>query len=164
MDETLAGCVPQHNAAPARREFEHRAIFANDDVKARQVAGDGVEIRQTSSGNEDDNNAAPSDFADGLPHGRIECSVHGDGAVVVECQGGEFHDSRPLERSSPVFRYWRQLWRDVRIICATVELSACAIAGTFQRALTRLKADLTPTERRRIPKVDRANQDVEVHM
>jgi hypothetical protein len=26
------------------------------------------------------------------------------------------------------------------------------------------KDDLTPTQRRRIPKVDRANQDVEVHM
>ena len=75
----------------ARWELEHGAILADDDVEAGQVSSDVMEIGQPASRDQDDHDAAPARLTDRLADGRIEHAVDGDGAVVVESKGREFH-------------------------------------------------------------------------
>ena len=83
--------MSDHDMATARWELEHCAIFGDDHVEARQVSRDLMKIRQSASGHQDDDDATSPGFADCLSYRRIEHTVHGDGAVVVECKGREFH-------------------------------------------------------------------------
>ena len=50
-----------------------------------------MKIRQSASGDQDDDDPTSARLANCLAHGRIEHAIHGDRAVVVEGKGREFH-------------------------------------------------------------------------
>jgi hypothetical protein len=83
--------VAQLHGPGARRELQHRAVLADDDVEAGEVAGQSVQFGEAAAGREHDEDAPASGIGDGVPHGGVEHAVIGDGAVVVQREGGEFH-------------------------------------------------------------------------
>ena len=83
--------MSDHRVSAARWELEHGAILSDEHVEAGQVSSDVMEIAQPASGDQNDYDAAPARLTDGLAYGRLEYAVDGNGAVVVEREGREFH-------------------------------------------------------------------------
>jgi len=91
LEEARAGGMSDQDMPPTRWELEHRAIFGDDDVEARQVSCDVMKIRQTASRDKDDDDPTSPRLANSLTHGRIEYAIHGNCAVVINGKGREFH-------------------------------------------------------------------------
>jgi hypothetical protein len=123
LKEGRTGHVSDNRVPAARWELEHGAILSHKHVKAGQVSSDVMEIAQPASRDQSDHDAAPPRLTDGVAHGRLEYAVDGDGAVVVEREGREFHGfkiSRGVSRSGegdctagapPVFRAVDARWQ-----------------------------------------------------
>jgi hypothetical protein len=74
----------------AIREVQHGAVFRDDDVEAREVAGDALQVVEPPAGHEGDENAALTCGADRPPLCGFEDPVSGDGAVIVEISADNF--------------------------------------------------------------------------
>jgi len=83
--------VAECHVAPTRRKIEHGSVFGDDDVEAGEITGNATEIRELSAGNQDHGDVPSADLGDRFPDGGIEIPVDGDGAVVIEGEGGELH-------------------------------------------------------------------------
>src|SRR6266545_4470498 len=80
--------------SPTCWKLEHGTVLRDDDIETRQITGHLTQIRQTSSGHEDHDDATSPRLADGLSNLGVEESIRGDRAVVVQRKGGKFHSSR----------------------------------------------------------------------
>ena len=74
--------------ASAGREVEHRAVFRDDDVEAREIAGDPPQIGQPAAGDEDDGDAVLPGLGDRFAHAGIEDAVDSNRPVIVEGEHG----------------------------------------------------------------------------
>ena len=88
------GHVSDDYMPTARGELEHGAILSDDHIEAGQVSGDAMEIRQPAPRDQDHHDPVPTRLADRVPYSEVEHAVDGDGAIVVESKGGEFHGSK----------------------------------------------------------------------
>jgi hypothetical protein len=77
--------------AAARRKVEHGAVLANHGVETADVSGNPAKVVEPPAGHQDDGDSLPARRANRVTHGRVEDSIDGDGAVVVERDDGEFH-------------------------------------------------------------------------
>ena len=75
------------DVAAGRRKLQHRAVLADHDVEAREIASHLPQIVQPAPGDEDDDNPGLPGDADRLADAGVEPAVDGDRAVVIECDG-----------------------------------------------------------------------------
>jgi hypothetical protein len=93
LDDRRARAAADSDQPPVRRKREDRAVFADDGIKACQVAGGLLQVGQAAAGDQQDHDAAATSLFDRVPHGGMKAAFDGNRPVVVERERRKLHAS-----------------------------------------------------------------------